>query len=579
MSRLNLKNLLEQAPFDVTVHISLPTIEDLLRNALLHGVVSSTISPKPIVHEPTDDTPGYTEVSVVNLQPPTIALVLDGNQEVMPIPEILVEDENENKVQLKDPDYPDDREEWDMFLRFDMPFSLTTNNARLANFSITTINGNLTALAKPYFSLSSGLGFIRYDFDIELTSSGPINIIGFGLNDQEAELKEALLTSFYPEIIALIPSIVMPFPDLQGLSVQAIKLFTNNDFDLPPTLTIGLGGQGGTDADLLPLLDTTDGMAVSVSKAYFDKQIEDFNTKNDAFNAINTKGSYNSKDKRYEKIRWLKLRLIENAVHIHTKIKIETMSTWDPDALVEVKGPSVMTLFSDKTKSILTADNHDLKTTVDVGFGWDFLRGFADLITLGLAEFYFTPAMSDAENKAGRGVGEQIASQLQSGLLGAFPSRKEILGHNDGIIRESAVILGVPNTMKIHESGLMINGPACGGIIRRDPSFNITAVYRVNNTIKAFAFNNKFWMWKERAIEHWKQGTLRISGVQLIRMSNGTEYLKDRPDRREYDNLLKRPFFNPDTAGLVNGNEQELLGKPEHYLYDENNVLVRLDVP
>ncbi len=553
MSRTNFGNLIE-ADFLATAHISLGGLADVVRNALLQGIVPNEIRNESN-HPPDGNHPnGWTEINLVSLQPP---LVTPQEVESVPVPipsGITVEDGNGNRVPLTDPVYPDERQEQDLLLFFQVPFTLESNNEQLSALDITQVIGTLDLLVRPYVSPAEGIGFVRYDFDVTVTQT---------LTTDSSLLYEPiaaeLRTIFYPQIIDLLEAASFAFPEVSGLSVRAARVFPHLDEDLPATLVLGLGGTGSAD-DLLPLLDANDDLTVTVSKALFDQKVSEFNE--DLPNR-----TVNWDERRRETLRFIKLQLQDGSIRLETEIFIEPFGLLNPDACVEVKGPLTFSFEVTGINSRLVASGSGLDVSIDVDWWADLLRAFADIFTLGLAELYFTPEIGKAEGKARGSVIGQVGDTLQEALLGSFPSGNELFGRNVFMSRESAVMWGTPDYISIKPEGLVLGGPAIGGIKHTARRMRISQVYRRNGAIRSYAFEDEFHLSKERTIEHYREGRIRIPGVRRVKGKTG-DYLRDKADKKTEDNLSERPFFNPTRAEFPSANNFEPLEEGTKYSFD-----------
>ncbi|MBL6448886.1 hypothetical protein JMN32_21420 [Fulvivirga sp. 29W222] len=559
MSKENFESLLAE-DFKATAHFDFNIIIETLRQAMLKGIVDPLIVDK-IDHE-NDDGTIWVEKNEILLSPPVIELVLLEDQEIVPVPEgLTIKDENGNEIPLEDVDPPVDREQQDVLFEIQVPFHLQTNNADLASVDVEEITGTLIMVALPYFSPSVGVGVIRYDFNLEITSTGPSNIKI--INDNV--IRPGLLNKFYPKIIELIEKAKFQLPDIDGLSVRAMKLFPHFNEIQPATLSIGLGGTAGAE-QLLPLLDGGDGVTISVSKSLFEEKVENFSSNL-------PEKSYNWDDERWETLHHVKLKLGNGHVDLDTKITVHGRGIV-PDATICIEGPIRFDFEVDGVDSKLKGDGKDLD--VDLPAWLDFIRGLTDVLTLGFAEFGWTGFYEDSENEARGGATKTVANTLNRALLGAFPSGMELFGKNMFMTRESAVPWGTPNTIVIKKEGLMIGGPGFGGIKYELRKLNLDAVYRPSGTIRSYGFENEFYLSKARTIELWTRKKIYIPGVMVGR--RGAKYfLKDIPDKRKADNLSEKPTFSIHSTSLENADHFEPEDTSKKYAFNDSEELVMMN--
>lgn len=582
MARNNFE-IIRNAGFDATVHFSLGAITDLIKHAMLQGIIPKGFS------QNTEDVTFST--------PTIIAELVSGTP--IPIPQdIEVDDENDNKVPLQDPVYPQDRQEQDILLKVSMEVKINSTDSTLNSLEVNTINTTIELLLRPYFSPSDGIGFIRYNFQVNIISTEPNALDS---NIHTILLAPKILAAFYPVIVDLIGKLKLPIPEIEGLKVTAIRIWPNLNNDEPTTFSIGFGGENPKAEKLLGLLDNGDDLMITIGKNLFNQRVTKFSDDN------YPSSSYNGDKKRTETVKSVKISLGDDQLYLKAKIHIEDHDAGllDPStAEITVSGPLYLTISANGLDSKLNVDGSDLDVDIDTDWFFDLTRVFLDIITLGLAEIGFTPGINDAEDDVRDSTSDKIAEGFKDALLGAYPSGLEFVGRNVFYTRESLVLWSAPNYLIIKEDIMMLGGAARGGIKhapRKD--LIICATYHPHNNIKAYGLRGKneendnlaFSLKRERATSQWVDNKFTVDGMELIKRTakitlDGVEqeritlYLRDHYNKREegvkentkFDNLLQQEYFNPTNSNLAFANAWEPLSTNKRYGFNNENELVEL---
>ncbi|NOU20077.1 MAG: hypothetical protein HOO91_21175 [Bacteroidales bacterium] len=582
MARNNFE-IIRNAGFDATVHFSLGAITDLIKHAMLQGMIPKGFS------QDTED---------VTFSPPTIiADLVNGNP--IPIPQdIEVDDENDNKVPLQDPVYPQDRQEQDILLKVSMEVKINSTDLMLQLLDVNIINTTIELLLRPYFSPSDGIGFIRYNFQLNIVSTEP-NVLDSNIHT--TLLAPKILSAFYPVIVDLIGKLKLPIPEIEGLKVTAIRIWPNLDNDEPTTFSIGFGGENPKAENLLGLLDNGDDLMITIGKKLFDQRVTKFSDDN------YPSSSYNRDEKRTETVKSVKISLGDDQLYLKAKIDIDDHDAGllEPSsAEITVSGPLYLTLSANGLESKLNADGSDLDVDIDTNWFFDLTRVFLDIITLGLAEIGFTPGINDAEDNVRDSTSDKIAEGFKDALLGAYPSGLEFAGRNIFYTRESLVLWSAPGCLIIKEDIMMLGGAARGGI-KHAPRKDLTicATHHPHNNIKTYGLRGKneandnlaFSLKRERATSQWVDKKFSVEGMELIKRTakitiDGKEqkqttlYLRDHYNKKEegigdntkFDNLLQQEYFNPENSDYAIANEWEPLTTNKRYGFNNENELVEL---
>ena len=525
MARSHFESLLA-ADFLATAHISLPALVDVLRNAMLQGVFSSRLVDQ--VAHPADDAhpDGWTETSTLVLRPPTVE-VLPVEGEPDPIPsDLRVADASGAQVPLVDPDPPADREEQDLLLLVEAPFTLVSNNASLAFLGVSSVEGSMRLRLRPWWSPSVGIGLRRYRMEVSVTSTDP------EVNDLLHPLIAlALHTAFYPRIVDLLGHARLSLPDVGGLPVRAVRIFAHLDAQRPVTLSLGLGGLGTASA-LLPLLDEGDGLMITVAAGLFDSKVA-------ALTARYPDKSYNWNEDRWETVQEVQLSLAAGAVALFTRITVHGRGLI-PDATISIEGPLRFHLVGSGLDSLPEALGGALD--VDLPAWLYFARSVTDIVSFGFAEIGWGDFFSEKEQDARSGAAAAVGTALSSALLGSYPSGMELFGRDRLMTRESAVLWSGLSVFTLRKEGLMMGGAAIGGIRHTPRALQVVAVNRSSGKLRALRFAQGFELSKDRAVALWMDGRLWIPGLELRRRGS-TWYLRDRPDGSERGNLGSLPTF------------------------------------
>lgn len=582
MARVNFE-IIRNAGFDATVHFSLGAITDLIKHAMLQGIIPKGFS------QDTND---------VTFNPPTIlAELVQGNP--IPIPsDIKVTDENDNKVPLQDPVYPQDRQEQDMLLKVNMEVKIDSTDSSLQLLDVSTINTTIELLLRPYFSPSDGIGFIRYDFQVNIISTEPKAL---DPNIHKILLAPKILSAFYPVIVDLIGKLKLPLPEVEGLKATAVRVWPNLDNDEPTTFSIGFGGENPNAENLLGLLDGGDDLMITIGKDLFDQRVTKFSDDN------YPSSSYNSDEERTETVKSVKISLGNDQLYLKAKIDIDDHDAGllEPSsAEITVSGPLYLTISANGLDAKLNVDGSDLDVDIDTDWFFDLTRVFLDIITLGLAEIGFTPGINDAEDNVRDSTADKMAEGFKDALLGAYPSGLEFVGRNIFYTRESLVLWSGPSHLVIKEDIMMLGGAARGGI-KHAPRKNLTvcATYRPQHNIKAYGLrgedeednNLAFSLSRERATSQWVDNKFTVKGLDLVERTakvtvDGEEqerttlYLRDHYSKKKegvgeetkLDNLLQQDYFNPASPDYAIANEWEPLATGKRYGFNSENELVEL---
>ncbi|MCX6239730.1 MAG: hypothetical protein NTY07_19660, partial [Bacteroidia bacterium] len=447
-------------------------------------------------------------------------------------------------------------------------------------------------------SPSNGLGFIRYDFKVDITSTAP--------NAWNPELHAVafapkVLSGFYPVIIDIIGKLSLPIPNVEGLSVAAVRIWPGSNNNEPTTFSIGFGGKNTDKNKLLGILDHGDDLMVTIGKRLFDQRCEKFN--NDSFPS----SSYNKDEKRSETVKSVKISLGNDQLYLNAKIGIQDYDAGflEPSSSeITVNGPLLITLTAEGLDTKIAADGSQLDVDIDSDWLFDLTRVFIDIITIGLAEIKISPAIDDAEDKVRNSTADQIANGFKDALFGAYPSGMELIGRNIYYTRESFVLWSAPSFINIKEDMMMLGGAARAGIKhapRKDLAINST--YRPHKNIKAYGILGKkepdeklaFFLDRDKATKQWVDNKFTVDGLELIKMkteiiNNGEEqkqitlYLRDHYNKKEEgtgddtksDNLLNQNYFNPASADLANANDWEPLTTNKRYGFNDSNEFVEL---
>ncbi len=354
-------------------------------------------------------------------------------------PNIQTTDSNGNRVALVDPDYPNDRQEHPIELVITVPFKLNSNNPDLERLDINHLEGSLEIIVRPYWSPSAGIGFIRHDFKVAIDKTAPNQPDDLLITVIEAQIRDV----FYPEIVTILAKATFEFPEVNNLLVTAVRITGNLDNERPATLSLGLGNS--SDPSLLSsLLDSGDGLMLTVGKSYFDAQVGTF-TKD------LPRETFNWDERRKETLRKLKLTLKDNAIALDADITIDNRDPFTPEADISIEGPLYFSIKQDGVESQLIAYGSHLD--VDLPWWLDAIRGLTDVLTLGFAEFGWSPFYRSTSNSVRGGISDQIAATLNSAILGSYPSGLELFGRNQFTTRESAVLWSAPEFITIRKEG------------------------------------------------------------------------------------------------------------------------------
>jgi hypothetical protein len=499
--------------FSASVHISLDLVAGILNNALSEGLILSGMSV------------GGFNIEIVSFSL-NAELIDDRTPQELPSDMVLIGEDGATRPVTERPP-PEDLLAANALIRLLIELTISRSSSRAQKVY-------LDLLLRPFLSSSSGLGVIRYDFMVRSGSpTGTENPV--------------FTLLFYPYILDMLTEARKVLPKVEDQEILSLQLFPAVQNVHPDTLVLGVGS--GDSSLLTPLLEPDEKFMLTINQAMF-RQLAENASSNYPSRTYNWDERYHETIQRVELSLRPAVLLIDGefrllpSLYIEGSILIEPGGLLTPNVEFCFHGPILAKQETDsRGQSILKLDSSHIEVDADL------------------------PLLSSAESKVKIEIQKMIQTQLAYSLLGPFAFGMEIIGSDHFMTRISAVLWIEPSIAEFHEEGLMIGGRAIPGIKHHPKRVFITHIGRKEGRTTAYAFDDAFFLSRERAIALFLSNHLHPgNNVQVIR-GMVTPHFRTRPDAFTSNNLSNLPAFNPETTSITDAQEFQPLRTGVRYCW------------